>query len=321
LLDILLPGDSVDCTATYEISQTDIEAGRVNNCALATGMTGDDFEDDIDASVSDEACFETPVPQTPSINIEKSTNGHDADTPPGPPITVGERVGWKYVVTNDGNVALSDVTVTDDVLGDVCLIGDLGVGASDSCELTGEAVVGDYANEGTATGIHGEQTIVTDTDMSHYFGQTIAASAQIGDTVWNDENQNGVQDNGEKGIAGATVKLTNPDNTTVEVATNSNGLYLFAALEPGTYTVEVILSSIPPPADGENKLTTAGSFTIQLAEARSYLDADFGVVSVLPKTGISADQIAYIALSLLLAGGAALLVTRRKNDGESDIAA
>jgi LPXTG-motif cell wall-anchored protein len=108
----------------------------------------------------------------------------------------------------------------------------------------------------------------------------------------------------------------------VEVATNSNGLYLFAALEPGKYTVEVILSSIPPPADGDNKLTTAGSFTIQLAEAQSYLDADFGIASVLPKTGISADQIAYIALSLLLAGGAALLVTRRKSDeGESDIAA
>ena len=82
-----------------------------------------------------------------------------------------------------------------------------------------------------------------------------------------------------------------------------------------------MVSSISP-TSSSNKLTTAGSFTIQLAEAQSYLDADFGVASVLPKTGISADQIAYTALSLLLAGGAALLVTRRKSDEDvSDIAA
>jgi LPXTG-motif cell wall-anchored protein len=76
------------------------------------------------------------------------------------------------------------------------------------------------------------------------------------------------------------------------------------------------MSSIPAPADGENKLTTAGSFTIQLADGQSYLDADFGIVATLPKTGIASDQIALIALAMLLAGGLALLTTRKKEFGE-----
>ena len=150
----------------------------------------------------------------------------------------------------------------------------------------------------------------------------LGASATIGDTVWSDENANGKQDNGEKGIAGAKVRLTLPDNSTAEAVTNANGLYLFSALEAGTYKVEIIMSSIPDPAEGSLKLTTAGLFTVQLADGESYLDADFGVVATLPATGLSTDQLALIALALLLGGGFALFATRKREDasGEGTIA-
>ena len=258
----------------------------------------------------------------PSIAIEKSTNTHDADAAPGPSITQGALVTWEYVVTNDGEVDLTGVIVTDDVLGHICDIGDLAAGETKKCEKTGTAAVGQYANVGTATDNNGDGSTVTATDPSHYFGQAIAASGTIGDTVWNDENANGVQDNGEKGIAGARVKLTLPDGGSIEAVTNSNGLYLFSALEAGRYTAELIMTSIPAPADGSNKLTTPGSFTIQLADNQSYLDADFGIVASLPKTGLSTDNLALIALALLVAGGVALLATRKRNNtGERDIAA
>ena len=39
-----------------------------------------------------------------SIDIEKATNGEDADTPTGPKIPVGDAVTWTYVVTNTSNV-------------------------------------------------------------------------------------------------------------------------------------------------------------------------------------------------------------------------
>jgi len=184
-------------------------------------------------------------------------------------------------------------------------------------------VAGQYANVGTATDNNGNGSTVIDTDPSHYFGQAVLASGTIGDTVWSDENDNGIQDNGEKGIAGATVRLTLPDGTTIQMNTNANGLYLFSALEAGAYKSELILSSIPDPAESSLKLTTAGSFTIQLADGESFLDADFGVVATLPKTGISADSLALIAVALLGAGGLAVLSTRRRQDdlGEGDIAA
>lgn len=56
----------------------------------------------------------TCVSFAPSIDIEKATNGQDADTPTGPMIPVGGDVTWTYVVTNTGDVALSNVLVSDD---------------------------------------------------------------------------------------------------------------------------------------------------------------------------------------------------------------
>jgi len=275
----------------------------------------------------------TTVPLVPGIDIEKSTNGEnavpeDADDPTGPSITIGDPVTWTYVVTNTGDVALSNITVTDDKgVVPVYQSGDtgddqiLGVGEIWIYKALGLAVLGQYANVGTVSGSGGDTT-VTDTDPSHYFGQAVAASGTIGDTVWSDENDNGKQDNGEKGIAGATVRLTLPDNTTIQMNTNANGLYLFSGLAAGTYKSELLMSSIPDPAEGSLKLTTAGSFTIQLAEAESYLDADFGVVATLPKTGMSTDVLTLIALALLAIGGLAVLSTRRwrEDQGQGDTA-
>ncbi|MGI9641219.1 MAG: DUF7507 domain-containing protein, partial [Acidimicrobiia bacterium] len=140
--------------------------------------------------------------------------------------------------------------------------------------------------------------------------ERVAASALIGDTVWADENENGKQDNGEKGIANAVVRLTFPDGTTADMTTNASGLYLFSGLDAGTYRAELILSSIPKPTDGDVKLTTAGSFTITLTDGESYLDADFGVASTLPVTGISSDRIALIGIALLLSGSVAVIAVR-----------
>jgi len=55
-----------------------------------------------------------PPPLVPDIDIEKATNGFDADTPSGPSILVGGLVTWTYVVTNVGDVDLTDIVVTDD---------------------------------------------------------------------------------------------------------------------------------------------------------------------------------------------------------------
>ncbi|WP_407356965.1 beta strand repeat-containing protein [Methanolobus sp. WCC5] len=106
---------------------------------------------------------------SPSIDIEKATNGEDADDPTGPFIPVGDSVTWTYNVTNTGNVDLVNVTVTDNILGEISVIGDLAVGASTEVSANGVAVAGQYANIGNVTGDYNGIT-VTDEDPSHYFG-------------------------------------------------------------------------------------------------------------------------------------------------------
>jgi uncharacterized repeat protein (TIGR01451 family) len=96
-----------------------------------------------------------PIPPTePSIDIEKSTNGHDADAPPGPSAVAGDEVTWTYVVTNTGEADLSGIAVIDTIEGPVsCPETSLAVGASMTCTLSGSASVGQYANEAEVTAV------------------------------------------------------------------------------------------------------------------------------------------------------------------------
>ncbi|OGV73562.1 MAG: hypothetical protein A3K19_27830 [Lentisphaerae bacterium RIFOXYB12_FULL_65_16] len=68
-------------------------------------------------------------------------------------------------------------------------------------------------------------------------------TAAIGGMVWNDINQNGLQDGGaEGGIANVSVALFKADGTPRGgVTTVTDGVYSFGGLEPGTYYVEFSL--------------------------------------------------------------------------------
>src|SRR3990170_5649325 len=91
--------------------------------------------------------------QPPSITIKKYTNNDDADSVPGPTIPVGNTVTWTYNVTNNGNVQLTEVNVTDDKIGTIsCPSNILNVGASMTCTASGTAAGGQYENNGTASG-------------------------------------------------------------------------------------------------------------------------------------------------------------------------
>jgi hypothetical protein len=109
-------------------------------------------------------------PPAPAIDIEKHTNGIDADTAPGPYISINSSVTWTYIVTNIGTVNLTGIVVTDDKLGLIGTVPSLPVSATQTLYAYGTAVAGQYANNATVIGYYGTVN-VTDWDPSHYYNR------------------------------------------------------------------------------------------------------------------------------------------------------
>jgi len=141
------------------------------------GKIGDPVPGD-PLKIFDENCR----PAGPGIDIEKFTNGEDADNAPGPSIQVGQTVTFTYRVTNTGTINLNGIAVTDDRGVAVSCGGQttLAPDASMTCTGTATATLGQYANVGTATAswsMPPRSGSISDSDTSHYLG----ISAPVGD--------------------------------------------------------------------------------------------------------------------------------------------
>jgi hypothetical protein len=117
-----------------------------------------------------------PEPEEPGIDIEKTTNGQDADQPPGPRLNVSDQVTWTYVITNTSGGLLINIVVTDNREGVVSCPESLESKQSMTCTVTGVVQAGQYANLGTVRGEPSDGgPEVMDEDRSHYFGGVVVA--------------------------------------------------------------------------------------------------------------------------------------------------
>jgi SdrD B-like domain/Secretion system C-terminal sorting domain len=67
--------------------------------------------------------------------------------------------------------------------------------------------------------------------------------AVIGNYIWADKNNNGIQDATEPGFAGVVVTLFNGATPVATAVTDANGGYLFPNVAPGTYSI--VFSNLP----------------------------------------------------------------------------
>ncbi len=97
----LAPNDAVTCTANYTLTQADIDAGKLDNVATATGTPpGKEPIESPESQVS------LPGHPHPGISIVKKAN-------PREKVKLGQEVTYRFVITNVGDVTLKDVTVNE----------------------------------------------------------------------------------------------------------------------------------------------------------------------------------------------------------------
>jgi len=156
------------------------------------------------------------------------------------------------------------------------------VGAGIYTSLTNGAASTAYTLADGANSINvrvtAEETTVTKT-YTLTVNKQVAAS--VGNFVWLDYNQNGVQDGGEPGVNGATVTLTGTDifanAVNLTTTTNASGNYTFSNLNPSSaYTV--VVTGYPARYTSTYDLDGTGTVgaTFALASGQNRTDVDFG---------------------------------------------
>ncbi|MFE7426093.1 DUF6923 family protein, partial [Streptomyces sp. NPDC057545] len=153
----LAPGKSATCTATYTVTQEDVDAGALENTATGTGTPPDGGE----PVVSPPSEAKVSVPPEPALTVVKSGKSEKPDT-----LVAGEKVEYAFLMTNTGNVTLKDVKVNEGEftgsgkLSDVdcpAEAANLVPGASVTCKASYEVTqadvdAGSIENSATATG-------------------------------------------------------------------------------------------------------------------------------------------------------------------------
>ena len=116
----LAPGitDATTYTASYVITQQDIDAGVFSNQATATATAPDatNVTDVSGTSITNDTPTDTPICQNDAIAIVKTGVFNDIDAS-GCSTALVDTVSYTFTVTNQGNTPLTGVTVIDPLLG------------------------------------------------------------------------------------------------------------------------------------------------------------------------------------------------------------
>lgn len=139
----LTVNDSLTCSASYSVTQADLDAGQVTNIATASDGNVTSIADQVTVNGT----------QSPALEIVKAAVEPSF-------AAVGDVLNYTYSVTNTGNVLITEITVSDDLISDVvCTVssagnGDANLDPSETVVCTGlYEVTQDDLNAGSVTNI------------------------------------------------------------------------------------------------------------------------------------------------------------------------
>ena len=106
-------------------------------------------------------------------------------------------------------------------------------GTNDAVDSDADVTTGETGNYTLAAG---DRNLTVDSGW--YPKPIVPVKLCVGDFVWNDTNDNGVQDAGEAGVPGVKATIYNADGQELLfTTTDSNGAWKICNLDPGTYSV------------------------------------------------------------------------------------
>ena len=278
----LAPGQVATFTATYTVTQADLDNGSVNDSATASGTPPSGTP-----VTSTPSTTSVPVAQSPSISIVKSAA-------PGTVHAAGDVISYSFAVTNTGNVTLHGITVADTQLPPAsqgglsavsCLAATLAAGASTTC--TGTYTVtqadidhGKVDDTATATGTPPSGPLVTSPPSA----ASVTAAAAPGVSVVKSASASDVAHLLAGQAITYTFVVTNTGNVTLAPVTVTDTGFT------GTGTLSAV--SCPPGgtgtiaslAPGAQAICTA-TYTVTTADVDAGHLADTGVVTGTPPSG------------------------------------
>jgi len=178
-------------------------------------------------------------------------------------------------------------------------------GSDDAKDSDGDPKTG---NTGSILLTSGTINTVTDTGMYK--------PSSIGDFVWEDKNENGIQDSGELGIPNVKVTLLDVAGVAIEnKLTGTDGIYEFTNLAPGNYSVKTDVPSgykmgqnglgSDKSLDSDGDPSSGITGTIKVVSGSKNKTVDFGMVK-----GITATTgnyyLIYMLIGILLVVGVAV---------------
>ena len=169
----LAPGvsDGTTFTATYPLTQADVDRGNVTNQATVTGRdpANQPVTDLSGTAQTNDNPTVTPLGPTPLITLVKTADTTGLSTPP----KVGETIRYAFSIRNAGNVTLTGITLTDSLPGIVLSGGPIAVlapGGVDATTFNAAYVLtqtdldaGTVSNQAVATGTAPDASTVSDT--------------------------------------------------------------------------------------------------------------------------------------------------------------
>ncbi|MFF7455832.1 hypothetical protein [Kitasatospora sp. NPDC008115] len=336
----LAPGTTVTCTTTYTVTQADVDAGSVKNTATATGTPPRG-----EPPVSPPSEVELPQTPKPALTVVKS-----AETEKPGKLVAGEKVAYKFAVTNTGNVTIKDVKVnegeftgTGKLSPVVCPkdgAASLAPGATVQC-TAGYTVTQADVDEGTirntATGTgtppKGEPPVSPPSEVTvPSNGQGALGLTKTADVT--DVNGNGKTDTGDRidwkltvanqGTTTVTgIKVNDPTAGEVTCPRTSlaPGETMVCTTKPHTITTEdaqrgKVVNTATATGTGATSPEATATVKVEPDPVTPAKPAspEPGPTGILARTGTAVLTTAGIATALLAIGGLALTLSRRRRN-------